>query len=194
MCNKKSECDFMTCPKCESKLPNSVKYCPRCGYLFTSNDVNTFSEIFNVKLLEIYYPNKSKRINTKFSLPYLLFSYFYAVYMKMYKCAFLSFFSLLLIPFILLMIERWTFLSLGSIFYPVLFLLCGCVLVYLYYVINFDRLLLENRKNKINSIIRLNRDKSFEEIKEIVIKDNQKNIKGLLLSIVFTIIFLFFVI
>lgn len=184
----------MICPKCESKLPNNVKYCPRCGHLFTSNDVDMFSEIFNVKLLDIYYPNKSKRINTKFSLPYLLFSYFYAIYMKMYKCAFLSFFSLIFIPVLMRKIEEWTFASFGSIYYVILFILCGCVLLYLYYVTNFDRLLLEKRKNKINSIIRLNCDKSFEEIKEMVIKDNQKDIKGLLLSIVFTIIFLLFVI
>ncbi len=182
----------MICPKCESKLSNNVKYCPRCGYLFSSNDVNLFSEIHNAKLLEIYYPNKDKKINTKFSLPYLLFSYFYAIYMKMYKCAVITVFSLLFFPIFMLKIEEWTFISMGSMYYPIIFLLCGCVLVYLFYAKNFDRLLLEKRKNKINCIIRLNRDKSFEEIKEIVIKDNQKNIKGLLISIVLTIVFFIF--
>lgn len=180
----------MICPKCESKLPNNVKYCPRCGYLFASKDIDIFSEIFNVKLLEIYYPNKDKRINTKFSLPYLLFSYFYATYMKMYKCAAVSFFSILFFFFLVLKVGDLTFASFGGIFYLVLFLLCACVLIYFFYVINFDRLLLEKRKNKINYIIRLNRDKSFEEIKEMVIEDNQKNINGLLISIVLTILFL----
>ena len=55
----------MECPKCKSKLSNDSRFCPRCGEIFEANDINMFSEIYNLKFLEIYYPNKSDRLKIK---------------------------------------------------------------------------------------------------------------------------------
>lgn len=176
----------MICPKCESKLKNDVKYCPRCGYLFNSNDVNFYSEVFNTKLVDIYYPDKSKRIYSNISIPYLLFGYFYAAYMKMYKCAFITFFIQFFFILIIIYFEKVVFASYGFMFYSIFFLLVGCVLIYIYYSINFDKLLLEKRKNKVREIIRLNYDKSFDELQQIVIKDSKRSVIGLAVSILIT--------
>lgn len=180
----------MICPKCESKLKNDVKYCPRCGYLFNSNDVNFYSEVFNTKLLDVYYPNKSKRVYSNISIPYLLFGYFYAAYMKMYKCAIVTFFAQMFFFFILIYFEKLVFASYGFMFYSIFFLLVGCILIYVYYSINFDKLLLEKRKNKIRTILRLNYDKPYDEIKEIIIKDSKNSKTGLIFSIVVTVMLL----
>ena len=90
----------MICPKCKVKLNNDSKYCPKCGEVFKSNDVRNYSELFNSELLSIYYPNKDIKVKVwGISLLYMFFSYFYAIYKKMYACAFYTIIALLVINY-----------------------------------------------------------------------------------------------
>ena len=73
----------MICPKCNVKLSNESKYCPRCGTLFESDDVKKYSEAFNTDFMEIYFPNKELKFRIdRVSIGYALFTYFYAIYKK----------------------------------------------------------------------------------------------------------------
>lgn len=182
----------MECPKCKSKLSNDSRFCPRCGEIFEANDINMFSEIYNLKFLEIYYPNKSDRVKIKgVSLMYLFFTYFYAIYKRMYKCAVFSIISLITFFYLLPNFENYAFSYHGFFFYFYYFILIGAFSIYVYYVFSFDRLLLERRKMKINYIIRNNSGKSFDEIKKLVIEDSNDNKIGVLITFLITIILSF---
>lgn len=183
----------MICQKCNAKLKNGSKYCPKCGEVFKSNDVNYYSELFNAKLLEIYYPNKDVKLKIwGISFLYMIFTYFYAICKRMYLCALYSIISLLFlihfIPrFMTIVLDSW-----GFYFFAIFFLIIGFIVVYIYYVINFDKLLLERRKNRINYFIRTNYKESEKYIEELVIKDSKNNIKGLIISILLTLLFIIY--
>ena len=184
--------DNMICSKCKSKLENGSKYCPRCGELFKSNDVETYSSIFNADLLEIYYPYKKNLKVWGISIFYALFTYFYAVYKRMYRCAIISALVFYVSIFLIPRFENYVFGSYGFLFYPIFFAILGCIAMYLFYVFSFDRLLLDRRKNKINYYIRTNPGASKDYIERLVVEDNKNNIKGLILSIIITIIFVMY--
>ena len=179
----------MICPKCKKKINNDSKFCPRCGEIFEKGDIKRYSEIYNLDFLSIYYPNKSKRINTGIvSLKYALFTYIYAIYQKMYSCAILTIIGIL---YWWLMVPRfilYTFASRGFLFYPIFYLLEATAFIYFYYVFKFDKILLEKRKVKINKIIANNPDKTEEEIKDLIIEDSKGNKKGLIISIIISVI------
>ena len=185
--------DNMLCPKCKVKLENGSKYCPKCGELFKSSDVETYSSIFNAELLEIYYPYKNKPVKVwGISILYALFTFFYAVYKKMYKCAIITVLIFYVSIFLIPRFEYYVFGSYGFLFFPVFFSIVGCIAIYLFYVFSFDRLLLEKRKNKINYYIRTNPGVSKNYIESLVIEDNKNNIKGLIITIILTIIFIIY--
>ena len=96
--------------------------------------------------------------------------------------------SIFLIP----RFEYYVFGSYGFAFFPVFFSIVGCIAIYLFYVFSFDRLLLEKRKNKINYYIRTNPGVSKNYIESLVIEDNKNNIKGLIITIILTIIFIIY--
>lgn len=56
--------DNMKCPKCNTEYKTNLKFCPKCGEVFESNDIQLFSDIYNLDFLEIYYPNKEERIKS----------------------------------------------------------------------------------------------------------------------------------
>lgn len=183
----------MICPKCNTKLENNSKYCPKCGEVFKSNDVELYSSLFNAKLLEIYYPNKDIRVKIwGISLLYALFSFFYAVYKRMYRVAIISIIVLYIPMFLIPRFMNYVFNSYGFSFYPLFFLIVACLGIYVYYIFSFDRLLLERRKNKINYIIRTNYGESEKFIENLVIKDSKNNIKGLVIMIIITLIFVLY--
>ncbi len=177
----------MICPKCNNKIKNDSKFCPRCGELFESNDIEKFSEIYNLELLKVYYPNKGERIKVNgISLLYMIFNYFYAIYCKMYKCAFYSIISLLIFLKLMPNFEAYALANYGFYFYLYFFILIACIAVYIFYIFSFERILLDNRKYRINKIIKNNPGKSFEEIKELVIKDSKNNYNGVIIAMFLT--------
>lgn len=185
----------MICPKCNNKIQNDSKFCPRCGELFESNDIDKFSEIYNLELLNVYYPNKGERIKVNgISLLYLIFNYFYAIYCKMYKCAFYSIISLLIFLKLMPNFEAYALANYGFYFYLYFFILIACIVIYIFYIFNFEKILLDNRKNRINVIIKNNQEKTFDEIKELVIKDSRPNYEGVIISLIlsFLVIMLVF--
>lgn len=62
------------------------------------------------------------------------------------------------------------------------------ILLYVFYLFNFDRILLDRRKQKINKTIVTNRDKSKEKLEKIFIKDSKNNKVGAIITAVITII------
>ena len=184
----------MICPKCKSKINNDLKCCPRCGELFKANDIDLFTEIYNLKLLEVYYPNKGEKIKVNgISLLYMFFTYFHAIANRMYKCAASSIIAILIFNKIFPNFWGYALSFFGSRFYIYVFLIVGCLATYIYYIIMFDRLLLKRRKETINYIIKNNPDKSFEEIKELVILDNKKNYIGVIIAVIITLIYIIYV-
>ena len=178
----------MICPKCQVKLSNESKYCPRCGLLFESDDVKKYSEAFNTDFIEIYFPNKELKFHIdRVSIGYALFTYIYAIYKKMYKVAIISF---LLQLFLVKGFEIISSLgeAFAAIFFPILFIIMLIAYVYFYYVFNFDRLLIENRITRMNRIIKNNEDRKEEELIKIMEEDSKNNIKGTVIAIILVII------
>lgn len=173
----------MNCPKCNVNLSDESKYCPRCGLLFESNDVKKYSSLFNVDFLEIYFPFKELKFHIdRVSIGYALFTYFYAIYKKMYGIAIISF----IIQFFLYLYLQFIG-DIGnaavSIFIPTAFIIMGAIYVYFHYIFSYDRLLIENRTLRINKILRENEDKSKEEIVKIMEEDSKNDLKGLIIAI-----------
>lgn len=180
----------MICPKCNVKLSNESKYCPRCGTLFESDDVKKYSEAFNTDFMEIYFPNKELKFHIdRVSIGYALFTYFYAIYKKMYKVAIISF---LLQLFLVKGFEIISSLGEASIaiFFPILFIIMLIAYVYFYYVFNFDRLLIENRIIRINRILRNNDEKEKNDIIKIMKNDSKNDIRGVIIAISIVVIYI----
>ena len=183
----------MKCPKCNATYKSEVKNCPKCGYLFDSSDVEKFSNLFNTDLLEVYYPNKEEeKEEREYSIYYAFLTIFYAVYKRMYRCAILS--ALGFMIFIRYFPQTIDIImnSGGFYFFLILSVLAIGISPYFYYTFNFDRLLADRRKMKINSLIKNNPDKTREEIKELVKKDNEGNTKGVIITVILTIIFIIY--
>ncbi len=185
----------MKCPNCNVSVLDNSKYCPRCGILFDSDDVKKYTEMFDIDLLEIYFPNKKLKFHVdRLSLPYMLFTYHYASYKKMYKEALYSFITQVLIYFLLILGGRIIKDSIGFMFFPVLFIIIGSIVTYFYYVFNFDRLLIENRKMRLNKIVSNNKEKSEEDIINLLRNDSKNSIKGLIITIIIDILIIIFLI
>ena len=181
----------MICPKCNVKLNDNSKYCPKCGELFEMEDVKKYSKIFETELLEVYYPNKSYRLKWwGVSLRYALYTYFYAIYHKMYRCAFFTILAFALWLYISPRFVLIFFNSYGSLFYPLFYILFSGLLVYVFYIFRFDKLLLEKRKEKLNRIVRDNPDKTKKELIKLVEEDKKGNVKGVIIALVITVIVL----
>jgi len=177
----------MKCPKCNASYKSELKCCPKCGYLFNSDDVKKYSDLFNSDLLEVYYPIESKTKERRYSLYYAFFTFYYAIYKRMYECAIYTILGFLL--FIKVFPQTLSIIldSGGFYFFLVLSILAIGLAPYFYYMYNFDRLLADRRKMKINKIIKKNPDKSNEEIKELVTADSKNNFTGLIIAILITV-------
>lgn len=182
----------MICPNCKVKLTNGSKYCPRCGILFKSDDVERYTKMYNVDLLEMYFKENKVGIHIEnISLWYLLFNGFYAMYKKMYSVGIISIISSLVFYFLVASnsIETLIFQSFGFSFYFVVFCLVIPVFIYLYYAFKFNDLLIANKKKRLNKILRKNSHKSEDEIIKIVKKDSENSIKAVLITILVLIVF-----
>ncbi len=184
----------MICPNCNVTISKYSKYCPRCGILFESNDVENYSKSFNNKYMEIYFPNKEIKFHIdRVSIFYALFTSFYALYKKMYGIATISFLLQIFLFTGLYIVTSVLKEGTIAIFLPLLFIVLGIVYVYFYYVFNFDRLLIENRQYRVNKILRENEDKSEKELIQIMEKDSKGNIKGTLFVLIIVVIIIFLI-
>lgn len=175
----------MICPSCHVNLTKGSKYCPRCGLLFQSDDVEKYTKMFDRDLLEIYFPNNSVGIHfNRISIWYLLFGPLYALYKKMYKETVISFINMLLFMYAYL---NGIFLIIdynGFNLFLITAVLIVPVLIFFYYVFHLNDILVENKIMRLNKIIKNNQDKSKEELIKIIEKDARGNIVGVLISIV----------
>lgn len=181
----------MICPNCKVKLNKDSKYCPRCGTLFKSDDVEKYSNMFDTDLLEIYFPHNEIGIHfDRISFGYMFFGGFYAMYKKLYYVGINSLVSLFI--FIKVAINSYDYImsTVGFSFFLVVALLLFPIIIYFYYLFKFNDLLIEDRKTRLNKIVRSNIDKGNEEIVKLVEKDSKNSVVALLISIILLIIFL----
>ena len=182
----------MKCPKCNTEYKTNLKFCPKCGEVFESNDIQMFSDIYNLELLEYYYPNKEEKIYTKrICHKFMLLGFIYAIYKRMYNHAFAFMFLFAIGLLVLYYFKILVIYSLGFSFYFFIFVMFAPVLFYFYNVFNFDRLLLLYRKQRINKLLVKNRGKSKEEIEKIIEKDSKNNKTGAIITGIITFISLF---
>lgn len=179
----------MICPNCKVKLSENSKYCPRCGILFQSDDVEKYSESYNGDLLEIYFPNKEIGIHLdRISLGYMFFGGFYAIYKKMYYVGIISISSVLMFIYIYINFYNFFIESLGFAFYPLLALFFIPIIIYFYYLFNFNDLLIVDRKKRLQKILNENVSKSNEEIIKIIEKDSKSGIASIFITIFIVIL------
>ena len=180
----------MKCPKCiMSYKNNDVEYCPRCGYYFKVNDKEFVEEPLHSKMVGVYYPDEE--VNKRnYNIWFALFSFFYAVYKRMYNCALYTYIAFFISMYLLPKAKEIIFNSGGFTFFVVIFTILGCFSVYLFYVFKFDRLLMDKRFYKINNFIdTYNNDE--EKVREAVLKDKKGNVVGVIITIVLVILIWF---
>lgn len=168
----------MICPKCKVNLNNDCKFCPRCGELFYSEDVDFKLNKFNLenKLLEVYFPPSKIQFNFyNISFGFLIGNFLYAFLKKVYDVAVISFLSFLLFTLMIFRGIPFIFESLGFAFMFVVSLILLSIFCFLFYVFKFNDLYLQNVKCRINRIIRDNPDKEMVELINICKEDNKKN-------------------
>ena len=183
----------MICPNCNVKLSKYSKYCPRCGILFESDDVEVYSKSFNNEYMEIYFPNKKLRFHIdRISIGYFLFTYFYAIYKKMYKIAIISFLLQYILVKLYIYYSNLSELGVAATLIPVAFFVGLIIFVYFYYVFNFDRLLIENRQLRVNKLLRENEGKTKDEIVRIMEEDSRNNFKGVIITLIVILIYIIF--
>lgn len=185
----------MYCPNCHVHLTKGSKYCPRCGVLFQSDDVEKYTKMFDRDLLEIYFPNNSVGIHfNRISIWYLLFGPFYTLYKKMYKETFISFINLFMfITFYNSSIDMIMNFN-GFNFFLIVAILIIPILVFFYYLFNINDILVEKKKIRLNKIIKNNQDKSKEELVKIIEKDAMGNIVGVLITFIILFIIIMWLI
>ena len=186
----------MICPNCNVNLANNSKYCPRCGFLFTKEDVKKHADKKRFKLIEIYFPDRKLKFNFhNISISYLFFNFIYAFYKKMYYVGVFSMISLILFIYVVLGGPQLMFFTAyGFMFLPIVFMLIFSVGIYIYYILSFNNLYIENVKARINKIIIKNIDASYQELEQICIKDNKPNFLAVIISIIIFISILIFLV
>ena len=181
----------MKCPKCRVNLSLVDKYCPRCGEIFDSDDVEKLGSTLENDLLNIYTNKICGRLN--FSLGYLLFNFFYALYKKMYYEAVIGAVATGLL--IHLIFNGWNMFlsSLGFNALLIIFLFMLAVFVNIYYILKFDELYLIRAKGYIAGIIKNYGYKDVKLLINLCKKDSKANLMVFLSIIVLIGIFVYFV-
>lgn len=186
--------DSMICNRCKRKLVNNSKYCPRCGYLFPSCDVEKYSYGVNEELIGYYV--KDKRIISIFGFSpyYFLFSFVYAFLKKQYKIGIYSFICDFLIIYLIINGMGIVFNSIGFYFLAVFFLLMLSIFTHFYYSFKFNDLYIENIIYRIGRIEK-KYYKDDEKIRSACIEDSKNNyIFAALSFILFIVILLSFIV
>lgn len=143
----------MYCPKCGSKICEQEKFCKYCGskLIDIENDNNNNSYLSDKLLIEAYVGKNYEKINNnKFSIPTLLFGFFYFLYRKLYLY---TFFLFLL------------YIVTGILFYDYIYIVN--IIISILLAINFSNIYMSFVKQKINEIKIENKNKSNDELLEI---------------------------
>lgn len=167
----------MECFKCGVKLADDSKFCPRCGTIFSKEDVEKIGGRRENKFLDAYFPER--KINLNFydiSIGYLFFHFMYAFYKKMYIEGIISLIGFLIFCFMFFSGMNLVFGSMGFYFLPVLFLLMLSIFIYIYYVLKFNYLYIEHVKCRINRFINENPNSNDDEIFILCKKDSKGNL------------------
>lgn len=172
----------MKCSKCHVTISDVDKYCPRCGELFDNGDVERLTRSLENSLLNIY-ENKTFG-NIRFSVGYLLFNFFYALYKKMYYEAIIGGFASGLFIYLILNWKRIVLGSLGFYALFVMFLLIISAYINIYYILNFDDMYIERAKSYINKIIIENGTKDIQLLNDLCKKDSRNNLVTALLPVI----------
>lgn len=176
----------MVCPNYKTVLKNESKYCPRCGMIFESDDVYKHSKDFEADYLERYLDGNIRRDGIP-SFKYFIFGFYYAIYKRMYKTSIFLFLAfIILITFII----NSDFFVLFSIrYYPVgmiaLFLFFAFAIRYFFH--KLKEIIMKECRYRLYKITKREiEDKN--EIINLIELDTKNNLKGLIFSILVTII------
>lgn len=182
----------MKCPKCKANIKDDSKFCIRCGEIFYDylGDINNLDSYND--LMRIY--TKDKRFGL-FSFRYLLFSFIYAFYKKMYYigiCGFLclagfKYGVLVVIHFINAMPENT---GVSFLFY-MMPLFMGCVGIYLYSCFKFNEKYIEKAYIYITNLIRNNQNEDYSYLRGTVEKKIKPSRIAMILSVILLILLLF---
>ena len=174
----------MKCPKCHENIRDNIKYCPRCGYLFASDEVSGYDTVEN-QLLSIY-TDKKLLYQSNFSLGFLLFNFAYAFYRKMYYEGIVAFISTFLLIIFGKNVLMYIVKSMGFYALAIIFTILGCVAINLYYLFNFNNLYIAKSKTRIYRIVQRYSKSDLDTLQKICVKDSRGN---LMISIISVIIF-----
>lgn len=175
----------MECFKCKVKLSSDSKFCPRCGTIFSQDDVENLGVRKENEFLDAYFPKKKININFyNISVGYLFFHFLYAFYKKMYIEGIISLFGFISFFSIIIGGMNMFLNSMGFLFLPILFLFVLSIGIYVYYVLKFNDIYLEQVKNRINKIMRNNPNANDEKIFELCRKDRGNFLLPLIIVIV----------
>ncbi len=169
----------MKCPNCKVRLQKNSKYCPRCGLLF-DRDSSTDLSVDNYIGYYIKEFNKGKNPK-KFSLLYFLFPFSAPVY---YKLPFIAINLLLLILHALFAINYIGAKTGPFAFFYMYFSVAAAIFYWLYNAFKFNELRVENAKIRIWKIEKENKDKSEEEIEELIKEDSNNSIFAFLIPLI----------
>ena len=176
----------MECPKCNSKYKGKLNFCPKCGYLFDSKIVDSYSSAHLSYYLETYINNNFES-NGFPKVYYLLFGWFYAITKKMYRTTLYLLFWFLLLLF---SIKHWTDVLLIFIrLYPVgVFIIIFFVVLFVkYYITLLTKCINNDILIKCKKILKNVENDNQELINNLIKDDNKNNYKLLTISIIVTI-------
>lgn len=172
----------MICPKCRVKIADTDKYCPRCGEVFDHSDLERLGNNLESKLLSIYVNKVWGKMH--FSLGYLLFNMFYALYKKMYYEAIIGGIANAIFVYLLFTYEKIIFGSMGFYALLVIYLFLISIVVNIYYILKFDELYLTRAKGYISKIINEYGTSDVELLTKLCEKDSKGNLFVAILSII----------
>ena len=181
----------MECFKCKSKLSNDSKFCPRCGTVFSQDDVKKLGTRKENIFLSAYI--KESKVNFhNISFGFLFFHFLYAFYKKMYVEGLISMLGFVVFISMIFGGINIIFNSMGFFFLPVFFLFLVSLFIYIYYVLNFNRIYIEKVIYRINKIIKNNPGATDDDIFILCKKDSKGNLWLPLISIIILLCFVLF--
>jgi len=176
----------MKCFNCNANISNVDKYCPRCGTVFDNGDVERLGDRLENRLLNIYL--SKKRFNCSFSLGYLIFNFWYALYRKMYYEAILGALADGLLVFMVIRWKGYLFSSMGFNALLILFSFLVGVVICVYYILKYDEIYIVRVKGYINKLIRDYGTDNIKLLEEKCEKDSKGNLLVPVLVIILIIL------
>lgn len=164
----------MECRKCHVNISNTDKYCPRCGELFDNGDVERLGNTIENYLLNIYTNKVGRSMN--FSLGYLLFNFWYALYRKMYYEAIIGAAADGILINLIFSWQILLFDSKGFNALLIIFLFALSIFINIYYILKFDELYLIRAKGYIAKIIRNYGTNDVKVLTRLCKKDSRGNL------------------